>query len=80
MIICSWCLGVLNIRLNVSRCIRCFDQNLKSQNPAEDIVREAIAQLEDLKSKCGVMRRDREVVDFTRSRVKNNTELTNLGN
>ena len=25
-------------------------------------------------------RRDREVVDFTRSRVKNNTELTNLGN
>ena len=24
--------------------------------------------------------RDREVVDFTRSRVKNNTELTNLGN
>ena len=28
----------------------------------------------------GVTRRDREVVDFTRSRVKNNTELTNLGN
>ena len=27
-----------------------------------------------------MMRRDREVVDFTRSRVKNNTELTNLGN
>ena len=25
-------------------------------------------------------RRDREVVDFTRSRVKNNIELTNLGN
>ena len=25
-------------------------------------------------------RRDREVVDFTRSRVKNYTELTNLGN
>ena len=25
-------------------------------------------------------RRDREVVDFTRSCVKNNTELTNLGN
>ena len=25
-------------------------------------------------------RRDREVVDFTRSHVKNNTELTNLGN
>ena len=25
-------------------------------------------------------RRDREVVDFTRSRVKNITELTNLGN
>ena len=24
--------------------------------------------------------RDREDVDFTRSRVKNNTELTNLGN
>ena len=24
--------------------------------------------------------RDREVVDFTQSRVKNNTELTNLGN
>ena len=24
-------------------------------------------------------RRDREVVDFTRSRVKNNAELTNLG-
>ena len=27
-----------------------------------------------------LMRRDREVIDFTRSRVKNNTELTNLGN
>ena len=25
-------------------------------------------------------RRDREVVDFTRYRIKNNTELTNLGN
>ena len=25
-------------------------------------------------------RRDREVVEVTRSRVKNNTELTNLGN
>ena len=25
-------------------------------------------------------RQDREVVDFTRSRVKNNTELTVLGN
>ena len=24
-------------------------------------------------------RRDREVVDFTRSRVKNNTKLTNFG-
>ena len=29
---------------------------------------------------CVLTRRDREVVDFTRSRVKNNTELTNLGN
>ena len=27
-----------------------------------------------------MMRRDREVVDFTRSRVKNYSELTNLGN
>ena len=26
----------------------------------------------------GLTRRDREVVDFTRSRVKNNSELTNL--
>ena len=25
-----------------------------------------------------MMRRDREVIDFTRYRVKNNTELTNL--
>ena len=30
--------------------------------------------------RCPLTRRDREVVDFTRSRVKNNTELTNLGN
>ena len=36
---------------------------------------------EDRKSHGGyVTRREREVVDFTRSRVKNNTKLTNLGN
>ena len=29
--------------------------------------------------KEALTRRDREVVDFTRSRVKNNTELTNFG-
>ena len=35
----------------------------------------------DLLQEIGLLtRRDREVVDFTRSRVKNNTELTNLGN
>ena len=32
------------------------------------------------KSVRTLTRRDREVVDFTWSRVKNNTELTNLGN
>ena len=33
-----------------------------------------------LRALASVTGRDREVVDFTRSRVKNNTELTNLGN
>ena len=28
-IICSWCLNVLNIRFNVFRYIRCFDQNFR---------------------------------------------------
>ena len=32
----------------------------------------------DTGSRSGLTRRDREVVDFTRSRVKNNTEFTNL--
>ena len=32
----------------------------------------------DERDDATLMRRDREVVDFTRSRVKNNFELTNL--
>ena len=34
-IICSWWLGVLNIRFNVFRCIRYFDQNLGSLSTLE---------------------------------------------
>ena len=39
-----------------------------------------IFALEKFRSYVLVTRWEREVVDFTRSRVKNNTELTNLGN
>ena len=36
--------------------------------------------LDNVESDWSLTRRNREVVDFTRYRIKNNTELTNLGN
>ena len=54
----------------------------RGKNEGEHIIatRERIGEACDgeLRKTCDMTRWDREVVDFTRSRVKNNTKLTNL--